>query len=173
MATENLIKISAYEWFNHFFPGVLFISYLIWSQNLYLNPANIADGVILFCDIYFVGLVISRLGSLIVQPIAKRIKLIEWSTGYYEAEKNDPKLKTLLKDFNLFRNVIATDLLCIFVTTYQIIVGQIERSVAISTIVVEIVILVIFLASYQHQSKYIINRINNSKRIKNEKISSF
>lgn len=163
MAAENLAKISVYEWFNHFFPGVLFGSYLVWSQNLRLDPVNITDGVMLFCSVYFVGLTISRLGSLIVQPIAKRIKLIKWSTEYYEAEKNDPKLKALLKDFNLFRNIIATDLLCILVTACQNMTDQLKGLAAFFTIAIEIIILVIFLASYRRQSKYIINRINSCK----------
>ena len=73
---ELLDKLSSYNIFNYLFPGVLFVVFLSKVSNYDLIQKDIITGAFLY---YFIGLVISRVGSLFIEPFLKRIKFLKFS----------------------------------------------------------------------------------------------
>ena len=65
---ELLDKLSSYNLFNYLFPGILFVTIAKETTSLDLLQENIITGVFLY---YFIGLVISRVGSLLIEPLLK------------------------------------------------------------------------------------------------------
>ena len=66
--TDILSKITSYNLFNNLVPGVVF-SYAASSLEIAaVGTGNLATDLIIY---YFIGVLISRFGSLFVEPILK------------------------------------------------------------------------------------------------------
>lgn len=171
-----LDKFSGYEFLATLFPGILFAIYIV---DLYgiepkINYNLISQAIVSIAIMYFFGVVISRIGSLVIEPIARKVGLVKWNNDYYEAEKENNKIITLLKDLNMYRNLISLLFLLILATI-------IKRCTSVSMSELEFFIRLIILAalfvlftfSYRKQSLSINTRINNTrKENKNEKNGS-
>ena len=71
---ELIDKLSTYNIFNYLFPGVLFAYILSKVSSYDLIQKDLVTGVFLY---YFIGLVISRIGSLFIEPFLKKNKILE------------------------------------------------------------------------------------------------
>ena len=87
-------KISSYNIVNNLYPGILFVYVLkiMFETDLLLN--NWFENLIVF---YFVGMVLSRIGSIIIEPVMKKIKIIKYAPyqDYVKASSIDPLVATL------------------------------------------------------------------------------
>lgn len=164
---EAINKISAYEFLNVLFPGVLLGVYVIELFDVSVVDDNnvLFQTIVLLCIAYFLGLVISRIGSLLVEPIARRVGLIRWSEYYYEAEKIDKRLIILLKDLNMYRNIVSLALTIFAVTVSKRLFGlpisSLELCLRLS---MASLIFMLFLLSYRKQSILIEKRINRVRK---------
>ncbi len=157
-----LDKISKYHLINYIIPGV-FAVYLSRS----LNEVDLLTKD-LFLDVVFVyimGLICSRIGSLVVEPILKWIGFVKFSDykDYLSAEKKDPKLSDLVIDDNLYRTVVGSIL---FILLQFIFLWLCEKCTLIkdlSSIIVLTVLLLLFVFSYKKQSSYIKQRVEKYK----------
>ena len=85
---EFLDKISSYNIFNSLLPGIIF-SYLV---SIFTSIDIIQDDLVVgIFFYYFVGLIISRLGSILVEPLFKKLKLIKYAdySDYLQAKAKD------------------------------------------------------------------------------------
>jgi hypothetical protein len=73
---EIIDKLSSYNIFNYLLPGVLFVAIAkhFTEYNLILDHDFI--GAFFY---YFIGMVISRFGSLIIEPMLKKIMFVKFS----------------------------------------------------------------------------------------------
>ena len=76
---------------------------------------NLAVGVFVY---YFISLVVSRVGSLLIEPILKKISFVKFApyADYISASKTDPMLETLSEVNNMygtFCSMFVLLLLCI------------------------------------------------------------
>jgi hypothetical protein len=83
---ELLGKISSYNVFNYLLPGILFA---VLAEQVIHRPIvqrDIVIGVFLY---YFLGLVVSRFGSLIVEPALRLLSLVQFADygDFIAAEK--------------------------------------------------------------------------------------
>ena len=71
---EKIIeKIEVYHFINYLLPGIIFGT--IFTEITQKNFFN--DNIILaIIEYYFVGLVLSRIGSIIIKPILEKLKII-------------------------------------------------------------------------------------------------
>ena len=99
---ELLDKLSSYNIFNYLLPGILFSVIASKVTELNLIQSDIVIGVFLY---YFVGLIISRLGSLIVEPILKKVKFLKFAeyTDFVKVSEKDKKLEILSESNNMYR----------------------------------------------------------------------
>ncbi len=166
---EFLDKISSYKIFNYLVPGILF-SVLASNFSKYsLIQSDIITGLFIY---YFIGMVISRIGSLVIEPILKKFSFIKFSNyeDYINSSKIDEKLDTLSEENNVYRTFSALFLLLLLLKLFENISNNypILDQYVFSGII--IFILIIFLFSYRKQTQYIIDRINVCKNNTNPKI---
>lgn len=155
-----LEKISSYNLFNYLLPGVLFVIF----SNTFTTYSFIQDDIILaLFSYYFVGLVISRLGSLILEPVLKKVKLLKFGEykKFLEACKTDSKIELLSEANNMYRTLCAMFIALLILKIYEILEFKIPLPAGMRIWTLVITLLVIFLFSYVKQSGYITKRVGN------------
>lgn len=155
---ELLDKISSYNLFNYLFPGVLFCIIISKWTELELVQDDLINGVFLY---YFVGLVISRCGSLIIEPVLKKIKFVVFAEyqDFVKASKDDSKLEILSESNNMYRTLIALFVIILITKSYLTISVRFDWDMQVHWIVLLIGLLSMFLFSYRKQTSYISKRI--------------
>ena len=93
---EILNKISSYNIFNYLLPGTLFAAIGDALTSYRFIQDDIIIGLFLY---YFLGLVISRVGSLFIEPILKKTKFVRFADyrRYVSASQADQKLMSFLR----------------------------------------------------------------------------
>jgi len=155
---EFLGKLSAYNIFNYLLTGVLFV-----AVSEIFTPYSFAQNDPLFAPFvyYFIGLVLSRLGSLVIEPILKFVKFVKFEeySNYVRASRVDPLIETLSEANNMYRTFIAlfVALTCLklyaFTSQYYplLLNNKIHLLLAL--------LLIMFIFAYKKQTTYISKRI--------------
>lgn len=154
-------KISSYNIFNNLFPGALFIYLLERSTSVVLSTDDIVKNVVLY---YFVGLIIGRVGSIVFEPIMKKIRLIKFIPygEYIAACKNDNKIELLQETANMYRTLFSMSLLLIM--SLYIASAFTGHSYVLSKCAA-LFFAVIFIVSYVKQINYIVLRVGNANKL--------
>ena len=71
-----LSKLSSYNLFNYLFPGIIFVILAEGVTDYSLIQEDIAIGAFLY---YFIGLVVSRFGSLMIEPFLKKVSFLRFA----------------------------------------------------------------------------------------------
>jgi hypothetical protein len=157
-----LDKLSSYNIFNYLFPGVVFCVIADSYLAIPLLQDSIINGLILY---YFIGLVISRFGSIVIEPILKKTGIIKFADyqSYIKAAKEDPKIELLSASNNTYRTLLSALLiLCVsaigvkLVQTYPGLLGFVKYSILPGLVLS-------FGFSYMKQTEYIKRRISSAK----------
>jgi len=156
---DLLDKISSYNLFNFLFPGAVFIIILEKVSIFDLQQKNIIAGAFLY---YFVGLVISRVGSLLIEPLLKKTSFVQFTDykDFVEASKKDVKIDVLSETNNMFRTLIALFTIVLLIKPYELLYSYSPECGKYTLI---LLILVIFLLSYRKQTDYITKRVGCNK----------
>jgi hypothetical protein len=103
--SDLLAKISKYHIFNFLVPGsgFAYLASLIGFDLIQPNP------FFAFFSCYLFGLIISRIGSIAVEPIMLKTSLIAYEphSNFVDAAKADPKIDSLLEINNMYRSLIG------------------------------------------------------------------
>ena len=160
--TKLIEKLSSYQILNYLIPGSVFCVLLKHLVEYDIIHFSMVENVII-C--YFVGMVNSRLGSLILYPILKKTKFIKEAEypDFVAAEKKDSKV-TILSDINnvfrSFTNVMLLLLCSLGIKNIDCIsnfvIGNIDWIAIIS-------LFIIFLFSVRKQTKFVRNRVEANK----------
>ena len=107
---EVLDKITSYNLFNYLLPGIIFAFLATELTKYSLVQEDITSGVFIY---YFMGLVVSRFGSLVIEPLLKRISFLKFKKykDFIAAVKADPKIDVLSEANNTYRTIY-----CAFLT---------------------------------------------------------
>lgn len=159
---ELLDKLSSYNIFNYLLPGILFSLIATKITELNLIQSDIVIGAFLY---YFIGLIISRLGSLIVEPILKKVKFLKFAEykDFVNVSEKDKKLEILSEANNMYRTLTAMLILLILVKIYFLIASKWTFLIDYSNWILVGLLLVMFIFSYRKQTNYITKRIKSSK----------
>jgi hypothetical protein len=151
-------KISSYNIFNYLLPGVLFVFLTKETTEYNLIQENNLIGAFLY---YFVGMVISRFGSLFIEPILKKVRFLKFSDykSFVIASKKDDKIELLSEVNNTYRTIFSMFLLLIFVKIYTSIKAHYCLKHETTVIILLLFIATLFLFSYRKQTNYITKRI--------------
>jgi hypothetical protein len=158
-------KISTYNIFTNLFPGLIYC-YLM--DNLYGTQFLQDDLLIGIFGYYFIGMAISRVGSLIVEPALILLKLVEYADypSYVSAAKEDHKLDTLLETNNSYRSMLSL-LFCVGLTALWFsMTAAFPLLQSYSKHAVASLLFLLFLFSYRKQTRYISARVR--LRVKQE-----
>ena len=155
-------KVSAYNIFHYLFPGAVFTATIQATAGYSLLSDNILVDIIV---VYFCGMVLNRIGSLIVEPLCRRTGLLKYSdyADFVAAEKRDPKLAVLLQDNNTYRTLTALFLSVLAIKLERSIQSwfpELDRYIAWAW---PIALLILFVLSYKKQTAYIVKRVDAEK----------
>ncbi len=159
-------KTSSYNLLNNLIPGSIFSFLLNNFCTIDIVSKNTIESLLIY---YFLGIFLNRIGSLIVEPISKRIKFVSFSNydDYIEASEIDSKIDILLETNNLYRTIATTGIIIILIKIFINIINHINMISNIFPYIILLLLIIIFLLSYRKQATYINKRINNA--IKNKK----
>ncbi len=157
MMNELINKVSSYNFFNYLLPGAIFVA--IFER---ITPDKImqTDLMINVFLIYFVGLVISRIGSLIVEPILKKFVNFAEYEDYVKSSKKDEKVEVLSEVNNAYRTFVALFIMIFFIKGYYYFSPKNDYGIFI----LMVSLFVLFVFSYIKQTKYITKRIQSANK---------
>ena len=166
---EELInKISSYELFNNLAPGIVFDFMLSKVLNInILEDTSIIEKLII-C--YFFGILIGRIGSLIVEPLLEKAKIVRRANykDYVSAIKVDSQIKVLSEVNTMYRNMATVFFVLLVIISIQFIFGytamliiEIFKSYFENNIklYISLFLFMVFVLSYRKQTSYITKRI--------------
>lgn len=159
---DILDKITSYNLFNYLLPGVIFVVILDKFTIYSLTQENLVVGAFIY---YFVGLVISRFGSLIIEPFLKLVYFLKFAdyTDFVSASKVDPKIEAFSEVNNMYRTFTAMLILLLLFKGYECLAVKIPMLSQYTAPILVITLLIMFLFSYRKQTGYITKRIKASK----------
>lgn len=155
---DLLDKLSSYNIFNFLLPGVVFAVFVSKVTSFKLMQEDVLSGAFVY---YFVGAVLSRIGSLVVEPALKATKLVTFASykDFVIASRSDEKIEVLSETNNMYRTMCALILcvglayMCDFAMTHYPFATTAAPFTGLS------LLLVIFVWSYRKQTSYINRRI--------------
>ncbi|MDO4778899.1 MAG: hypothetical protein Q4A42_05030 [Tissierellia bacterium] len=179
--TKITEKFSQYEIFNNFFPGIVFCYFVGATTKFSFIMKEVWENILLY---YFVGVIVNRIGSVVVENLLKSIKVknkklnikepfLKFASydDYIEASENNTFIKTLNQYNNFYRNIITIFILVILIKIYDLWIyniinkwGMLGRNILFILICSVITIILIF--GYRKQSDYIkrmVEKYINSK----------
>ena len=150
---ELIEKLSSYNLFNYLLPGVIFSVFVEKITPYKIIQEDVLINIFL---IYFIGLIISRIGSLLIEPIFKKfIKFADY-TDFLEASNEDAKLEILSESNNMYRTFISLFIVLFLIKLYSY--YFVDNNVGIYILIA--IIFLLFVFSYIKQTAYITKRIN-------------
>ena len=160
---DLLTKLSSYNLFNFLFPGAIFV---FATQRFGIFSLTTSNLLIDSFVIYFAGMTVSRVGSIVVEPLFRWLHIVNYAPygDFLTASKIDPKIEVLLEINNTFRTVIALFLsILAALLLYKVCVpsalaresGHLITYVAVS---------LLYVLSYRKQTDYIRKRVEHHKQ---------
>lgn len=155
---ELLDKLGNYNIFNYLLPGVLFAAYIDWATSVKLLQFNLVVGAFIY---YFLGSVVSRVGSLLVEPALLRLGLIEFAPyeDFVRVSKIDEKLEVLSEANNMYRTICALAFSIGVISAYQFAASYLSFLQRVTPAAVIGGLFFVYLAAYRKQTAYIRKRI--------------
>jgi len=155
---EILNKISSYNVFNYLLPGIIFAILAGETIHRPVVQSDIFTGVFLY---YFLGLVVSRFGSLIIEPLLKGLSFVKFADykDYVDATQKDAKIEVLSEVNNTYRTFISLFGLLLLLKLYMKLEGRFPWLKEWDATILAILVLIMFLFSYRKQNSYITKRI--------------
>lgn len=159
---DLLDKLTSYNLFNYLLPGVIFAALVDKFTSFHAIQDNIIVGVFVY---YFIGSVISRIGSLFIEPLLKRTKFVTFApyADFVAAVKEDPKIEVLSEQNNMYRTFCAMLLLFGMVAVFNKFGEECAWLIEWGGYLVLAALFVLYLFSYRKQSNYITNRVQIKK----------
>lgn len=163
-------KLSQYNFLTNILPGTVLCIIMKYLVGYNLIPEDYYQAGIVF---YFVGMVNSRVGSLIIEPILKAISWVKFAPypEFLQAEREDSKLTMLSQENNVFRSYISV----MFIS----VVGYIYKNYSIDwrhflcdePLGLIFSLLVLFLFAYKKQTSFVRKRVEKTiKKIKEKNL---
>ena len=158
-------KLSAYQLFNYLFPGIVFNMCVEQIMTFKIAPDNLLYKIFVY---YITGMVLSRIGSNIIEPIYKKLCFVVYAkyNHFLEASANDSKLDILVLENNTYRTLIATFfslLLLYLIDQIQWFHDKYQHPIAI--IAYMLILIFIFSVSFRKQTEFIRKKVHKNQNL--------
>ena len=159
---DLLDKLSSYNIFNYLLPGILFAVFASKLTIYTFIQSDIVLGVFVY---YFLGLVVSRFGSLVIEPMLKKICFIRFASygDFVSASKKDDKIEVLSEVNNMYRTLCSLFVLLLLLFGYQSIQIRVPGLTPWNPYIAAALLVIMFLLSYRKQTAYVAKRIESNK----------
>ena len=160
---DILDKLTSYNMFNYLFPGVLFVIIAKSTTDYNFVQEDNLLGAFLY---YFIGMTVSRFGSVIIEPLFKKMKFLKFRDykEYVVASKQDTKIELLSEVNNTYRTLNSMMFLLLILKLYNFCSIKFELSYTFSLICLTMLTTILYLFSYRKQTNYITKRIDANKQ---------
>ncbi len=157
---DILDKITSYHLFNYLIPGVLFVVIVDKFTMFSFIQEDLIIGAFVY---YFIGLVISRFGSLVIEPVLKKISFLKFAkyTDFVSASKKDPSIDAFSEINNMYRTFVAMFILVGLTRLYQGVEFKFPILVGWSPYILISLLFIMFIFSYKKQTDYIRKRVES------------
>ena len=158
-----LEKLSAYHIFSYLLTGLLFVSLGERLTSFSLIQRSWTVGIVLY---YFIGLVISRVGLLIVKPLLERIGFVKDTPydDYVEASTSDSRIDLLSAQNNMFRTLCAMVMMLIGLKVGEKVIGILPWGADVYDFIMLVGLFMLFLFSYRKQTQTVVRRVRDAGR---------
>jgi hypothetical protein len=152
-------KLSSYNIFNYLLPGILFVIILPEVSSFHLMQKDLIVSVFFY---YFIGLTISRIGSLIIEPTLKKLKILKFAdySKFVKASQKDSKIDLLSEVNNMYRTISSMLFVLILSKFYEFIESRVSFLEDYGNYILVILISVLYVYSYKKQTDYITKRVD-------------
>ena len=157
--SELIQKLSSYNLFNYLFPGTVFAHL---AERFTAYQLLQEDLFVAFFVYYFAGLVISRVGSLLIEPVLKKVGFVKFASyeDFVRREKEDQKLEVLSEANNTYRTLTSLFLSLGVLKGAETLLALEAVPVQAGPVVLTLGLSALFLFSYRKQTEYIRKRVN-------------
>ncbi len=152
-----LEKLSSYNILNNLFPGAVYCFLMNFICAIDFTIGDIISDILVY---YFFGMIISRIGSIIIEPLYKKIRVVSFVDyfKYIQAEKSDPQIAVLSETNNTYRTMIALCVVVLFSMLTIFIFDILGWNKKIIVYISIVLLIVLFSLSYRKQTKYVRSR---------------
>jgi len=160
---DILDKIGTYNIFNYLLPGVLFAVFITKITRYNLVQEDVLAGAFVY---YFIGAVVSRIGSLIIEPLFKNAGFIAFAphVDFVQASEADAKSEVLSEVNNMYRTICSLCLCIAVVYGYESAAARLKFLDEIMPALCVFGLLFLFSFSYRKQTAYINKRVSANKK---------
>jgi hypothetical protein len=157
--SEFLSKLSSYNIFNYLLPGVLFAAIGDVITSYPLIQKDLVIGAFVY---YFMGLVVSRIGSLVIEPLLKLAGIIKFAPykDFVSASQVDGKIELLSEANNTYRTLISLFVCLLALKCFEAVSNYFNIEATPSITISIVLLILLFVYSYRKQSNYITQRIS-------------
>jgi hypothetical protein len=157
---DLLAKISSYNIFNYLFPGAVFGVLCERSHVLDMDTRDVLTRLIIY---YFLGLCISRVGSVALEPLFKHSKFIKQApyTDYLKASDKDAEMSVMVEVTNTYRTLTAGFLLLPISLIVKIFADRLHLAEVSRYASLSLMLLVLFAFSYRKQVSFVRQRVEH------------
>lgn len=176
---EKIIdKVSGYEILNGIIPGAVYVYFINRITPFSIVADDICVSLILY---YFIGTIISRIGSLIIEPLIN--KKVVYRTGtkvtyspyedYVKAETKDSagRIKAVSSLNNMYRSFESLGI-CVLVTyMFSVVwqgIGVTEFVIRLLAVVGLLSLVLLFALSSKKQTRYLTKRVQELRKTDGE-----
>lgn len=157
---DLLEKLSSYNIFNYLLPGTLFAAGAERISDHRVTQSNIIVDLFVY---YFIGLVISRIGSLVLEPAMKKTGFVKFAPykDFVRACAHDSQIEILSEQNNMYRTLCALFLALGGLKLYDVVVKW--WGLPGGTLVI-VALFALFAFSYRKQTSYVRQRVEVAKK---------
>lgn len=159
---DILSKISSYNLFNYLLPGILFAILAEKITSYKIVQSDIIMGLFLY---YFCGLVISRIGSLILESAMKKTSFVTFASykDFVHVSTKDPSIETLSEVNNMYRTLAALFFVLLTIKAFETVTMWLNMNASSAVYILFALLFALFAFSYRKQTKYITQRVEAGK----------
>lgn len=135
-------------------PGIIFHQLIQRFSPLNISQNSLIENIILW---YFFGMIISRFGSVILEPICKKVNFVSYSDygSFKLASSKDNKIEILLETNNIYRSFFSLFVLVIILKIYIVAGRCIPLLLELQDVILLFLLTILFAYSYKKQTSYI------------------
>lgn len=152
-------KLGSYQILTNLLPGAFFGLSLEFFFGIHIPTENFVEDIIAY---YFMGFIIDRIGSLVIEPVFKRISFIKFAPyiEFVKTVKSDSKIDILSEMNNFFRSLLTCVILLPFIKLGQELTLKWLWFSENYKWFILVIIFLLLLFAYRKQSNYIRKRVN-------------
>jgi hypothetical protein len=155
---ELLTKLSSYNLFNYLLPGVLFAILAGEMTPYQFLQRDLVTTLFLY---YFLGMVVSRFGSLVIEPLLRRLSFVKFGDykAFVMASRKDPQIEILSEVNNTYRTLCSLFCLLLLLKIYAKVAAKLPFLREWESTLLVVLLLIMFLFAYKKQTSFVSRRV--------------